>query len=42
MPIDFRCVSCQKLLRVGDGDAGKQAILPAVRCGGGHSDAARR
>jgi hypothetical protein len=31
MPIDFRCPGCQNLLRVGDGDAGKQAKCP--QCG---------
>ncbi len=31
MPIDFRCPNCQKLLRVGDNAAGKQAKCPG--CG---------
>jgi hypothetical protein len=28
MPIEFRCISCRKLLRVGDSDVGKKARCP--------------
>ena len=31
MPIEFRCTKCAKLLRTGDGTAGKQAKCPACQ-----------